>query len=169
MTNYTIGNWTVSDLTTDTVTATKNIAIPDLTYGTDFVKTENTPNEVIISNKTSLDIESPEQIRYAYNIVKDVYKDTDIDVSAQAPLKRGVQVMTELKTKYRATNTINGSTIDLPALGRIVLRFPTYQAVTETMIADLLVRTLSSTFNSTKVNTARVLELARGSLFPVEM
>lgn len=103
MTNYTIGNWTVSDLITDTVTATKNIVIPDLTYGTDFVKTENTPNEVIISNKTSLDIESPEQIRYAYNIVKDVYKDTDIDVSAQAPLKRGVQVMTELKTKYRAT------------------------------------------------------------------
>lgn len=164
--NYTTGNWTVSDLVADSSTTTKNIAVPDLTWS-DYAKTQDEPNEAILANATSVEVISPESVRFCSTKVNNVYNKRNIDVNAQAPVKSGVQVMSELKFNLRAVNSVSGQEIDLPFTGRIVLMVPSYQAVNSTAIEYALKRTISAAFNdSSDVSAARILELARGSLIP---
>ena len=166
MTKYTIGNWSVSADTTDTDTTAKNFAIPNLKFASDFTKTQDEPGQAIIANATGTGIESSESIRFACSTVNNVYANAGVDVALQPPLKKGVQVMAEIKTTYHAENSVSGASVDLPCVGRVVLRFPTYSVVTDDLVEDLLKRTVASIFADGKTDVSRVLDLARNSLLP---
>lgn len=166
MTTYTSGNWSVSSKYTDTTSTKKNVAVYDLTYASDFAKTMDEPEEARLANTTSQDITSPEVIRFCRSNVKDVYSTTDIDVAAQAPVKRGVQVMCEIHENFKATNSVTGQEIELPCVGRVVLRFPSFSCVNDTLVNDLLIRTVASALDTGKVDSSRMMEMARGSLLP---
>lgn len=166
MTNYTIGNWTVSSLYHDTVTATKNIAVADLSYTTDYTKVTDEPDEAVIGNTTSTELTSPESIRYGVSQVANVYTGTSTDATSQFPSRKGVQILVEINENYRAVNSVTGQEVDLPCKGRIVLRVPSNSAVNATLLQDLLTRTIAAAFATGKITSSRVVELARGSLLP---
>lgn len=167
MNNYTIGNWTVSDQYTDTVTVAKNIPVPDLSYAIDFQKTEDTPDEALVSNITGSDLMPHETIRFAKSSVTNIYQGIDlVDTGSVAPVKRGVQVMAELVTVYHIANSVTGDEYDLPCKGRIVLRLPSMSCVTDALVSDLLKRTIGASFGTGEVTSARIVEMARGALIP---
>jgi hypothetical protein len=167
MNNYTIGNWTVSDQYLDTVATAKNIPVPDLTYASDFQKTVDTPDEALVSNITGPDLMPHETVRFAKSSVSNIYQGVDlVDPGSVAPVKRGVQVMAELVTVYHISNSVTGDEYDLPCKGRIVLRLPSMSCVTDALVSDLLCRTISASFGTGEVSSARIVEMARGALVP---
>lgn len=166
MTNYTIGDFTVSDLVTDTITVAKNISVPDLKYATDYTKVLDSSEEAKIANTTGPDLLSHENIRFARSEVSNIYVGVNSDSAMVLPQKKGVQVMCELSNTYRATNSVSGNEYDLPCKGRIVLRFPASTCVTEALVTDLLVRTIASAFGTGAVNADRIMDLAMGALLP---
>lgn len=166
MLNYTLGNWTVSDNYTDTVTATKSLAIPDLSYKVDYAKKEDEPASASIVNTTSTGLSSAESIKFGYSPVANIYTNTDVDAAAFAPSKRGVQVMAEITENYTAINSVTGDEIILPCKGRVVLRFPSMSCVNDALIKDLLTRSVAAAFNTGLTDASRVIEMAKGSLLP---
>lgn len=164
--NYTTNHWGVSSRYKDTNQTSKNVAVPDLSYDTDFRKVQDEPNEAIISNVTGADISTMETIRYGASVVNNIYAGTGVDPTCQAPYKRGVQTLVEIKETYIATNDTTGAEIELPCTGRIVLKFPTHTSVTPELVKDLLMRTIAASLNEGLTDAARQVELARGSLLP---
>lgn len=167
MNPYTIGNWTVSDLVADTITTPKNISVPDLKYATDYTTVLDGAEEAKIANTTGPDLLSHENIRFARSEVTNIYTGVNSDSAMVLPQKKGVQVMCELSSVYRAANSVSGNEYDLPCKGRIVLRFPASTCVTEELVTDLLVRTIASTFGTGAVNADRIMDMAMGALLPV--
>lgn len=166
MTPYTCGDYNVSDLYTDTLATPKNISVPDLDYAVDYKKVTDEPSEAVIANITGPDLLSHENIRFARSDVSDVYQGVSIDTSMKFPNRRGVQVMAELSTIYRAVNSVSGNEYDLPCKGRLVLRVPAASCVTTTLVADLLMRTISAAFATGGTNDQRIMDLIVGSLIP---
>lgn len=167
MTNYTTGNWTVSDLVTDSILTPKNVSVPDLDYDSDYAKTMDEPDEARISNITSPDLSVHETIRFARSKVTNVYQNVDlVDASNVSPNKTGVQVMIELTVIYRAINSVTGEERDIPTKGRIVLRIPSVSYVTDAIIMDLFVRTVGAATKTGSTDQTRLVELVRGSLLP---
>lgn len=166
MTNYTLGNWTVSDDYSDTVTATKSLAIPDLDFKHDFSKKEDEPTSASIVNTTSAGLNPSETVKFGYSTVANIYTNTDVDAAAYAPSKRGVQVMAEISENYKAVNSVTGDEVILPCKGRVVLRFPSMSCVNETLIKDLLYRSISASLSTGSTDATRIIELAKGSLLP---
>lgn len=164
--NYTSGHWTVSDDYTDTVTATKSLVIPDLSYKVDYAKKEDEPTTASITNTTSAGLTPSETVKFGYSTVANIYTNTDVDAVACSPSKRGVQVMAELTENYKAVNSVTGDEIILPCKGRVVLRFPSMSCVNNQLVADLFARSVSAALNTGLTDASRIVELAKGSLLP---
>lgn len=164
--NYVIGDWAVKSLTTDTIATAKNISVTDLKYSTDFKRTVDEPAEAKVVNITSANILSPEELRFGRKTIKNVYLNSNIDVSAQLPEKQGVQVMAELKFHLQATNSVSGLEADLPFTVRTVLYTPASSVVTSDAIKYALLRGVASCFATGSTNETRFVELIKGSLLP---
>lgn len=164
--NYKIGNWTVSSDYTDTVTATKSLALPDLSYKVNFAKKEDLPGSASITNATSTGMTPSETIKFGQSTVTNIYTNTDVDAVSCSPSKRGVQVMAEITENYKAVNSVTGDEIILPCKGRVVLRFPSMSCVNNALISDLFARTVSSALNTGMTDASRIVEIAKGSLLP---
>lgn len=166
MLNYTSGNWAVSDDYTDTVTATKSLAIPDLDFKVDFSKKEDEPNSASIVNTTSTGLNPSEIVKFGCSTVANIYTNTDVDAASYAPSKRGVQVMAEITENYKAVNSVTGDEVILPCKGRVVLRFPSMSCVSSALIQDLFIRSVSAALNTGVTDATRIIEMAKGSLLP---
>lgn len=164
MTNYTSGDWTVSDQYTDAVATPKNISVPDLSYSADYVCTKDEAQEAIFVNTTSTDVRSHESIRFAASRVSNVYQ--GIEVASQAPTKQGQQVMAEVIILYKAVNSVTGEEYEIPFKGRIVLRVPTQSYVTADLVQDGLNRTISAIFATGGVDETRAVNMIKGILKP---
>lgn len=164
--NYTVGNWTVTSLTTDTITAAKTISIPDLDYSADFVKTEDEPTEGKIANTTGSDLSSPEVIRYAKTAVADVYNNTNIAVSERLPVRAGVRTLNEVTLVLTATNSVSGAEIRIPLRGWCCFQIPTASVVTPDAVKYLMQRTFASSYNKGSVTEDRIVDVAKGALLP---
>lgn len=164
--NYTNGNWTVSSQYVDTVTTKKNLAITDLSYDKDYAKTMDEPAEARVTNVTASGLQTADYIRFGRSDVKDIYSSAAVDLPAQIPVKKGVQLLVELHETYTATNSVTGQEAELPCVGRVVLRFPSSAPVTEVLVADLIQRTVASCFATGETGAGRLIEMARGSLLP---
>lgn len=165
MTNYTQGNWDVSDQYTDTSATPKNISVPDLTYSSDYIAVKDEADEVIINNITADDLMPHESIKFAKSKVANVYAGIEL-AQAVGTNKTGVQVMAELVTCYKAINSITGEEIDVPCKGRIVLRLPNAPFITDALVSDLLKRTIASAFATGATSETRIVAMARGALNP---
>lgn len=163
---YTTGDWTVSKQHIDTLTTKKNIAVPDLSYATDYIIVTDEPNEAVIASKTGSDLVSHETIRFARSEVANVYQGVVTDSAMMLPYKKGVQVMSEVQTSYKAVNGTSKAEYDIPLKGRIVLRLPTFSAVTDEMVTDFIIRVIASVFSTSKTDVSRITELVRGKLKP---
>lgn len=163
---YTHNQWSVSSNYKDTNQESKTINVPDLTFATDFKKSSDEPTEASITNITGDAITSSEHIRFGAAPVKNIYSGTNTDATAMHTQKGGMQVLVELSENYTATHAVTGQEVELPCKGRIVLRFPTASCVTEEMIQDLLIRTISSALATGQSDAKRLVQIARGALLP---
>lgn len=167
---YTTGNWSVSRQTTDTTTTTHNYALPSMNWKADFVKREDEPNEAILVNKTASTLDPRESVRFGYTDVDDVYKRVSglkVSASEKAAAPTGVQMLTEVKHIYHATNSVNGAELALPALCRITVVVPTHCAVTNDMIDDIVSRGVAAAFEAANDTVpTRIENCAKGNLVP---
>lgn len=169
MINYTTGNWTVTSLYSDTVTAQRAQNLPTLSFPADYAKGNEEATEASVKNVTGAGIVSPESIRYGSTPVKDVYAGTSVDAASKLPSKAGVQAMVEVSETYRAVNTVSGGEYDIPCKVRLVVRVPSSQPIKSEIVADLIKRVIGACFNSS-ASTAdsfdRINDLLKGALLP---
>lgn len=164
--SYTVGSWTITDLVTDTVSAPKNLPVPDLTYASDFAVSKNDPAEAVLVNVTGASLASPESIRYAKTNINDVYVGTDIPSAQRSAVKSGVRTLCEVRFQLKAVNSVSGSEIFLPFRGWVCLQLPTANIVTGAAVTYALQRAVASTLKTGVVTNSREIEVARGDLIP---
>lgn len=165
--NYTIGNWTVESMTTDSISTAKTPSIVDLDYTNDFSLISEKPTEVRLANLTGASLSPVEDIRYARQKVDDIYYlDPSIDPGNRANAKSGTSLLTELTFQLKATNTVSGEEILLPMRGRVVLVAPTVGFIGPNALKYLLLRTMSAAFGTGEVLGTQVVNMARGDLDP---
>lgn len=158
----------------DSVTATKNLVIPSLSYATDFsVKTE-TANELVLTNVTS-PLDQPETLRMAIQNINNIYSGTGIDPSVMSVSKRGVSLVVQLNDILRvsqsdAENTCCGeSVMDFPISAHIVLKVPIVQYVDAETVLTVLKRNVAACFDTNGVTADRLNSMLRGALKPSTM
>lgn len=158
---------------TDTVQTPKNIAVPDLSYVQDFAIVRDTPDEVILTNRTC-PIDQPETIRFGYQGIANVYANTGIDPAYTSVTKRGVSLVLQVNDILRVTEqSADGgttlSTVDLPISSHLVVRAPLNQYVTSNLVMQVVKRAISSLFATGKTDDSRLNALLRHALAPDNM
>lgn len=158
---------------TDTLSATKNVAVPQLSFATDFTVQKDEPSEVVLTNMTS-PLDQPETIRFAITPVKDIYSGTAVPMAARAAAMNGISLLVQVNDILRTT--VEGSTCnclgyyDTPISVHMVIRAGINQYVTTDNVMSVVKRQIASLFASgTDVTNARLSALLRGSLKPADM
>lgn len=152
---------------------TNETALVTAAVGFDFdsnfrVKSE-VADEVKIVNTTS-PIDRPEQIRFAYQEIKDVYSNTSIDSSVYAASKKGVQILAQISDVYSLTDSEDASyRVDLPVSAHIVIRVPACEYISSADILGLVNRLNGALYDQKAVNATRLQALLRGSLKPTDI
>lgn len=157
----------------DSVTTTKNLAIPDLSYTQDFAITKDDADEVIITNRTS-PIDQPETFRFGYQTVANVYSNTGIDPSYMSVTKRGVSLVAQVNDILRVTcepseNTCNMTVVDLPITAHVVVKVPLSQYITAETAQTVVNRAISSLYDTGSTGTTRLDAMLRHALAPTGM
>lgn len=152
---------------TDTISATKSLAIPDLDYSVDFAVTSESPKEVILSNITS-PMDRTETLRFAITDVKDVYTGTSVDSSFMAPSHKGVALVCQLNDIWRYVDSTDLSLaqIDLPIEAHFVIKVPKTSYVTADQFASVIKRMISLGFGTGSVASTRLFNMLKGALDP---
>lgn len=166
MSLYTIGNWTVDQLTTDTISTAKSLSLVDLDYANDFTLASNQPTEARLSNTTGQGINPVESLRYGRQKVQNVYQNFDVQTSQRLNTPEGVRTLSEIKFVLKATNSVSGQEILLPMRGWICLEVPTADFVQPQALELLLKRTVSAALATGKTNGDLATDIARGDLDP---
>lgn len=151
---------------TDTISVTKSLARPDLSYAADFRVKSNEPAEVILVNLTS-PIDRPETVRLGYTEVKDVYKNTSIDPSVMAPSKKGIQILAQVNDTFSLTDSVDPTyRVDLPVSAHIIVKIPCCEYITPLQVDQLVSRAVSSLFDTGAITDTRISQMLKGSLVP---
>lgn len=164
--NYTSGHWTVTSLTTDTVTAGKTLTIPDLSYALDYAKTSDEPTEATLANLTSVALGTMETLRYAKSDVKNVYANTQVGASNQMPVKTGVRTLVEANVLIQAANSVSGEEFLIPVRAWTCVQIPTASFISDAVLGYAMGRALGAMFDTGVATTSREEAVARGSLLP---
>jgi transglutaminase-like putative cysteine protease len=164
--SYTVGNWTVASLTTDTISTAKTPSVPDLSYSSDYTVIEDEPTQARLANITGSGLTPVEYLRYGRTSVNDVYTSFDVPASQQLPNKRGIRTLQEVRYVLKATNSVSGAEVLLPMRGWICLEAPTADIVAPAALTELLMRTISASFGTGKTDGSQAISVARGDLIP---
>lgn len=166
MTNYTNGNYTISDKVTDTIATKKDISVVDLDWANDFDLVQSNNNTAVYQNITGAGIQPPECVKFAVTDIADCYANLNglVLPNNKAASTKAVQVMVEVTALYKAENSVSGEVIDLPLKGRVVLRIPTLDIIEQSLIEDFVERVISAAYATGGTNTDRIVSIARGSV-----
>lgn len=148
--------------------ATLNFVRANTNYGVDWVKKEEVAGQTKIVNINSSN-DRPEQIRIAYNEVKDIYAGSSIDPTYYGPSKKGFSLVTQITEVGRVTESTTGEFYDLPFSAHLVIKAANDELVTASVIETLLKRLLSSLYNDNVLTTTRLAQLLKGACTPPEV
>lgn len=138
-------------------------------YATDFKVKQETKDEVILTNITS-PLDRPENLRVGYSTVQDIYNNTDIHPSVQAPSRRGVSILCQLtNTLSRVDELHPESRVDLPISAHLVLKFPASASITAELLEEHMGRLISALYSTGKTSPERIQSLIRGALTPSDV
>lgn len=151
---------------TDTIATPKAVSIPDLDFASDFAAKSTKDGLVILTNITS-PLDRPENLRFAYSEIANVYEGTKVDPSYLGTSKRGVSVLCQVTDIFSLTDSEDTAyRVDLPVSAHIVLRIPACEYITPDMAKALVLRAVSGLFATGAVTSSRIASLLRGSLEP---
>ena len=138
-------------------------------FAADFRTKENGTDEVKIVNTTA-PIDRPETIRFAYSEIKDVYKNTDIDPSAYATSRKGVQILAQINEVFSLTDDTDATyRVDLPVQAHVVIKVPACEYITSSDVLGLVDRLNGCLFDAQTMDASRLQALLRGVLEPSEL
>lgn len=168
---YTIGNWTVDSLTSDSISAPKNLPIPDLDWEHDFHLLRSSSEEAVLINKTGSSLKPVEMVRFTRRPVVDVYKSglsaqLDMCGAQKANCTNGVNAYAELAYMLKATNSVSGEEVLLPMRGSIAFTVPTIDFISPAALEALVKRSIATLFQTGKVDGSLATNIARGDLDP---
>lgn len=171
-----MANPTTSFGYTDSVSTEKNISVPDLSYSADFAEDDKTAkrssssasSELIITNLTS-PTDQPETIRWGYESIADIYRNTGIDPSFMSVSKRGASLVGQVNDLLRVTPADDSGCcsmqqIMLPIEAHWVLKFPISQYVTPEIALQVLERAFATAYATGKTDASKLGALMRRSL-----
>lgn len=163
--DYTVGNWTVKSLVTDTnVLLPKQVSIPDLDYADDFTKKKGDNGESRYINVTSASLVSPEYIRYGQQDKSDCYANTDIPATYRSDARGATKTLVAIESRVQATNSVSGETVIFPLKCSITTEVPTASCIGEDCLYWALGRALGALFYTGSTNIDREADLANGVL-----
>lgn len=141
-----------------------------LNFGPDFrVKANNAGKEIILTNITS-PVDRPEKIRIGYSEVANVFSGSGVEPSVSAPTKRGTQILAQITEVISVTDDTDPDyRIDLPVSYHLVIKVPTSEYISGSIVATGLGRLLSSLFDTGVMTTTRLEAILRGALVPSEL
>jgi hypothetical protein len=166
--SYIIGNWTVESRETDSISTTKNLALPDLDYAHDYSVASASGNEVRIHNTTGGTLESVERLRYAKEKVNDIYRNTETLKANQLPSPIGARVLAESLPILGATNAVSGAEVEIPIRVWTCIESSTHNAVTGDALLWALKRHIAQLFATGAVTADQLVQLFRGDLDPTK-
>lgn len=139
-------------------------------FGSDFrVKSSVPGKEVILTNITSPP-DRPEKVRVGFTEVANVYNGTGIEVPVSAPSKRGTQILAQVTEVISVTDDTDPDyRLDLPVSYHLVIKVPTSEYITGTVIMTGIGRLISSLFDTGVSTTARLDAALRGALLPADL
>lgn len=152
---------------TDTITTTKNVAIPDLDYAVDFRVSTDVPGEVILTNVTS-PLDRGETIRFALTNVKDIYTNSGVDPAYQAASHQGVSLVCQVIDTWRYADAAapTAQAIDLPISAHLVIKAPKTSFLAASDYLSIAQRMFSLLFGTGVVTSDRLMMLLKGALDP---
>lgn len=160
---------------TDSVTNTKSISIPTISYTSDFSRDTRVSKkgEQIINNRTS-PLDQPETVRFAIDNISNIYKDTSIDPSAMSVSTKGLSLLVQLNDILRVTPDEGSGVypimpVDLPIGAHLVLKVPSSQYVTATEAMNVVHRLVAFLYETDGTGLTRLEGLLRGALLPTGM
>lgn len=140
-----------------------------LNLAADFRVKSNTNKEVILTNLTS-PIDRPENIRFSYSEVSNIYSGAGIEPSLASPSKGGVSVLVQLTEILSvADDTDPEYRVDLPLACHLVIKAPKSEHITASVVQAAIGRLLSGLFDTGSTSGTRLESILRGSLIPKEM
>lgn len=164
---YTSGNWTVSSYPVHTSESTVSYTgLPVVDLDTDFALSKESADEAVYQSVKGTDARSHMRIRFGFSSVANIYKDSGIDASLQDVTKTGRQLLVEVRSEYRAVNSVSGAEIIIPQKAHIVANISNGIMVTNDLLQDTLKQLaavcLDSATNSAILN--KMNDLAKGAL-----
>lgn len=151
---------------TDSVTTKKNLALPDLSFATDYSVVANGATSCEVVNKTS-PLDQMETVRWSYRNIADVYKNTSIDPSAYSPSRKGIAVNVSVRDIVRTIDSADVQyRVDMPATMSLTLTIPQSSLLTTQSLLDFVSRGVAAMFDTGSVTGNRIAALARGAMKP---
>lgn len=154
---------------TSPATGPRSLAPEPLNFADDFRVIAELPNEVVLAN-INAPVTQPEQIRFAFSEVNDIFKGTKIDASGS-----GLTVTGNLRKGCSVLVQSSGVGLDaesnpFPYSAHLVLKVPYGPEPTGANIIDILERLLGALYE-TKATSAegRINALIRGALTPKDL
>lgn len=149
--------------------ATKNIAVPDIDFETQFTVDTFEPTKVGITNLTS-PTDQADHLTFQYMSIADVYKGSSIDPSVYSPNRKGISVATVLKDVMRVTDSGDPSyQMDLPIKVSLSVVLPQNPYLNASAVDTAIKRCFAAWYPKGAVTTARIDALIRGSMKPSEI
>jgi hypothetical protein len=167
--NYSVGNWTVASHEVDTISSTKQLALPDLDYAHDFsVVSESSQDGVRLQNTSGTALESVERLRYSKERVADIYRNFATLKTAQLPSPVGARVLAESAEILTADNSVSGAELEIPIRVWTCIESSTHNAVTGEALLWALKRHIAALFSTGSVDADQLVKLFRGDLDPTK-
>lgn len=141
-----------------------------LNFGKDFrIKTNVAGKEVVLTNITS-PVDRPEKIRIGYSEVANVFAGSGVEPSVSAPSKKGTQILAQVTEVISVTDDTDLEyRLDLPVSYHLVIKVPTSEYITSSVIVAGLGRLMSALFDTGVSTTTRLDGILRGALVPTEL
>lgn len=143
----------------------QNLPLAPINWEADWKPLQSkSPNELTLVNLKST-YDRPEKIRFTWTEIPDVYKNTQISATVQAPSKRGIK----LYWQYRAIASVTDATvpdfrIDFPVESHGVLTIPSNGYMTELDVSTHLGHLAACLFPTGSNATTWLAGALRGSL-----
>lgn len=164
--SYTIGQWTVQSHEVDSISATKNVAVPDVDYVHDFTLASSDATSARLINTSGSGLESTERIGYQKARVDDIYRKVATLKSNQLPSPVGARISVETTEILSATHATTGAELSIPIRIWTCMESSTHNTVTGAALLWALKRHLSHWLGTGTVDEALLIRLFRGDLDP---
>lgn len=138
-----------------------------------FILKQDSPDTVVLTSVNS-SVDTPCEITFGRQTVKNVYSTTGISLSNQAANATGVKTLVKLNSTFSITDSVDASyRVDVPFAATLTVLTGTDPLITDDAVKTMITYLVSALFNdataTADVTSNRISALRRGSLIPTQL